>query len=411
MSVSETRGWRGYAFALIIPLVLSACQGETPGTSRGEGDVAGARVIESREAVWPEGGGWRVSEEPIVDIGAERGDEAYELFRVTGARRLADGRIVVANMGTHQLRFFDASGEFLSSAGREGGGPGEFQALLGVWTVGDGSLLTYDLRQRRVSVFQADGSFVRSYQPSLGGSRFGFVNPIGAFDDGSLLVMMGSASGGELREGPSRDPAYLLHIDNEGALRDTLGQLPGPEFYSRSQTTDQGTAFTAVPIIFGRAPQVAVAAGGFYAGSADAYEIDYYAVEGRHPRSIRLDRARAPVAPEDVAAFKRAQLDLAPEAQRPALEQRLADLPVAETLPAHAQLVVDSEGNLWVQDYPLPGAGRSRWAVFDPEGAWLGMVDMAPDFSVYQIGPDFVLGRWSDEVGVEHVRVYELIKS
>jgi hypothetical protein len=91
-------------------------------------------------------------------------------------------------------------------------------------------------------------------------------------------------------------------------------------------------------------------------------------------------------------------------------EQRLADLPVAETLPAHAQLVVDSERNLWVQDYPVPGAERNRWAVFDPEGAWLGMVDMAPDFSVFQIGADFVLGRWSDEVGVEHVMFYELIK-
>jgi hypothetical protein len=401
-----------YSSLLFISLhVLAGCRAEAPGTSSSEAGVASdVRIIESTEARWPEGKGWRVSEQPLVEIGAEQGDEAYALYRVTGARRLADGRIVVANMGTHQLLFFDASGQFLSSSGREGGGPGEFQALVGLWALNDGSLLAYDMRQRRVSVFQANGSFLRSYQPSLDASQFGFANPIGPFSDGSLLVMVGSAGGGKMREGPSRDPAFLIHLDDNGALVDTLAQIPGPEFYARSQTNQGGTTFIAVPIIFGRVPQLAQGTDDFYAGSSDAYEIEHYTVEGRHERTIRLDRPAVEVDSENVDAFKRAQLDRTPEAQRRVLEQRLADLPVAKTLPAHAQLVVDSENNLWVQDFPKVSDERTSWAVFEPEGAWLGTVDMAPGFSVYQIGPDFVLGRWNDEVGVEHVMLYELIK-
>ena len=53
----------------------------------------------------------------------------------------------------------------------------------------------------------------------------------------------------------------------------------------------------------------------------------------------------------------------------------------------------------------------SRWTVFDSQGVMLGVVQTPPAFLVYQIGADFVLGSWSDELDVEHVRLYELIKN
>jgi hypothetical protein len=48
--------------------------------------------------------------------------------------------------------------------------------------------------------------------------------------------------------------------------------------------------------------------------------------------------------------------------------------------------------------------------VFDEGGAALGVVPLPPRFTPHQIGNDFVLGAWKDELDVEHVRLYRLLK-
>src|SRR5690606_16795253 len=111
-------------------LLLAACgAGERAATDIAVRDSAGIALGEDTAAVWPEGGGWHLSPEPLVEIGVLDGAPEDQLFRVVGARRLGDGRIVVANSGTHELRFYDAQGRHLRSVGREGEGPGEFRGL------------------------------------------------------------------------------------------------------------------------------------------------------------------------------------------------------------------------------------------------------------------------------------------
>ena len=78
---------------------------------------------------WPTGEGWRVAAEPTVDIGVLDGAPEYQLFRVRAALTLSDGRIVVSNSGTQQLRLYDPQGRYLVTAGGPGEGPGEFARL------------------------------------------------------------------------------------------------------------------------------------------------------------------------------------------------------------------------------------------------------------------------------------------
>jgi hypothetical protein len=40
----------------------------------------------------------------------------------------------------------------------------------------------------------------------------------------------------------------------------------------------------------------------------------------------------------------------------------------------------------------------------------LGDVTTPADFRITQIGDDFMLGVWRDDLDVEHVRMYELLK-
>jgi len=97
-----------------------------------------------------------------------------------------------------------------------------------------------------------------------------------------------------------------------------------------------------------------------------------------------------------------------------------------ETMPTRQELIVDSEDNAWAERFlglqhsqPMswgveaePGFPEtdSVWDVFNPEGIWLGAVELIPDRAVRQIGNDWVLFGGEDDDGVHHVWLYGLIK-
>ena len=122
--------------ALTLGLTASACDAPSAEAPQGplRRDSAGIELVD-HASLPPVGfGGWDVDPTPDLRIGTMDGPEEHQLFRVSGARLLADGRIVVANVGSADLRYFDANGDYLSSEGRRGGGPGEYEQpdLVGV---------------------------------------------------------------------------------------------------------------------------------------------------------------------------------------------------------------------------------------------------------------------------------------
>jgi hypothetical protein len=102
---------------------------------------------------------WTLNPEPDVSIGVLEGESQYQLFRVTGAVRLRDGIIALANAGTQELRYFDSTGTFLRSAGGRGKGPGEFSALRQIYRRGD---TVRAVEVDRFSDFDAAGRFLGS---------------------------------------------------------------------------------------------------------------------------------------------------------------------------------------------------------------------------------------------------------
>jgi len=116
---------------------------------------AGIQVIESRAPRWENTPHWVVGA-PVVEIGSVDGDSSGILFQVQDAVRLSDGRILVANGGTNELRFFTGSGRHLATIGGTGSGPGEFRWLTGVWVSAD-SMFAFDNALARVSVFTDQG--------------------------------------------------------------------------------------------------------------------------------------------------------------------------------------------------------------------------------------------------------------
>jgi hypothetical protein len=398
----------GLTLCFLLFLALAGCRAEAPRRLAQVRDSAGVEIVENSDYSWPNGQNWRLSDQPLLDIGVLEGDSSYQLYQVIGSRRLSDGRIVVANAGSSELRFYDANGQHLLSTGREGGGPGEFGSMMMLASMTGDSLLVYDWRNQRLSIFDAGGTLARTAQLQFLTELGGFPMIVAPLDDTSLFVGVRTGFGsGEMRSGLSRDNMVFVRCDPDGSLADTLAVLPGGE---------RNTLFDANMVLvgdrpFGRYPAHAASADGFYYGSSDCYEIQYYSETGKLQRSVRRPIPNLEVTDTDIESYKRERLENAQDdAQRQIIERLLAGDPFPQSFPAYGSVLVDAEGNLWVAVYRRPGDDQPRWTVFDPSGQMLGTVSVPERFTVHQIGSDFVLGRWQDELDVEHVQLYELLK-
>ena len=90
---------------------------------------------------------------------------------------VADG---YANCRVHK---FDARGEYLTSWGEPGSGPGQFMLPHGMWIDTDGRVLVADRENDRVQVFSQDGAFLSQWHAELIGPAAVFVD-----SDGTAFV-------------------------------------------------------------------------------------------------------------------------------------------------------------------------------------------------------------------------------
>lgn len=394
--------------SLALWLLCVGCQPEVERSSAAVRDSAEVRIVENSAHEWPAGRGWRLASRPTLDIGASEGGPDYQLFQVVGVLRLSDNRIVIANSGTGELRFYDSSGQFISKAGGKGGGPGEFQGLRWLGRLRADTLVAFDWQNRRISTFDPDGNFVRSVTlEALAPAPPSHVH-VGMFVDGSLLIgAQRLFASGTIRSGVHDDTIFHLRFDPRGATYDTVGRHPGAQSYILAH--DEG--LEVVPLPFGRRPRAAVYRDGYYFGRGDSYAIDHYSAAGELERSIRWLRPNERVTAADKDRYIERSLEaIDDEAERRVIESLLVGIPFPETTPAYAKLCIDSQGYLWVEDYRKPGDERPWWTVFDPDGLMLGRIEFPDRFTIHQIGRDFVLGTWIDEMDVEHVRLYALAK-
>ena len=85
--------------------------------------------------------------------------------------------------------------------------------------------------------------------------------------------------------------------------------------------------------------------------------------------------------------------------------------PFPDTLPAFETLLLQRGGQLWVKEtnFDNPASDTRQWSVFDRRGIPLGAVETPTDLQLFEIGRDYVLGVWKDDLGVEYVQLFELI--
>ncbi len=391
----------------LIALAAAAC-GDRRAVSElrsEEWDSAGIRIVENARPTDGSRLGWRVDSVPSVSIGQHEGEDPYLLHEVRDAMTLSDGRIVVANRGSHELRVFDGHGVHAATWGGEGEGPGEFNSLLEVADWRGDSLIAWYSQGDRLSVFDLDGNFGRTMIPGDLRNRVEEASPGGA-----ILVSGPGDDEFALQAGLTRDERRYEVLDAEGAPVASLGVHRGSEYHMSAS----GDVYRMMTIPFTRSIHTTVWAGRLVVAPNDRYEVRAHHPAGTLGLVVR--REHPPVTP--TSAHMEAYIDRRVAARPPAeqaerrreLREMYGDVPVAETFPAFDRVVADALGHLWVREYDLPGGERANplWTVFDPDGRVLGFVETPHGLRVHEIGEDYILGRATDDFGVEYVQVWRL---
>ncbi len=404
------------AVGLVVTLspMLAACGSESEASvSATVRDSAGVRIIENSKPQWGSEATWRFADAPSLDIGVFEGDPEYQLFRVRGAVRLSDGRIVVANSGTHELRYFGADGTYEQATGSEGGGPGEFKRISVLRRSAGDSVITYDSSNRRVSLFDPAGEFARSFTVEAS-QGFAFFRE--RLSDGTFVMSsMEFGSGG--RDGRFRDTATWVRHAAEGGVLDTIHRFADMEMFMRQ--SDGNVMIMGVP--FGRSTLAAARGTHLLIGTGETFEIREYDETGALVGIIRSLRDPIPLTDADIDHYIRTDIDRTEEENRSEARKTWKDFPFPDLMMPYANFRMDSAGNLWIEVHADAAARTAsqyerasyaaQWHVFDPDGQWLGVVEAPAGFRPTDIGADYVLGTWLDELDVEHVQMYELVKS
>ena len=123
---------------------------------------------------------------------------------------------------------------------------------------------------------------------------------------------------------------------------------------------------------------------------------------------MRSDHTPVPVTNEHFRIERDRRIAAAGSDERSSVEAVFDETPKPDFFPAYLHVRVDDNRNMWVQEYPIPGAAVAVWSVFDSTGTLIGEVEAPLGFEPYHIGDDFLLGTWSDELDVEYVMMYGL---
>ncbi|HUP87752.1 MAG TPA: 6-bladed beta-propeller, partial [Longimicrobiales bacterium] len=108
-------------------------------------------------------------------IGSEDGEDWELLSRVSDVAFDANDNLVVLDAGNNRVLVFDPNGKFLRKIGKKGGGPGELLSPVGLAITKEGFIAVTDLGRPGVSLFKANGTFVRNL---MLGDTLGFPAPL-----------------------------------------------------------------------------------------------------------------------------------------------------------------------------------------------------------------------------------------
>ncbi len=344
---------------------------------------------------------------PVVSIGPKALTDTGapdEFGGVTSVALGPDGEVYVADGRNYEVRVFGLDGAHRRTFGREGEGPGEFEALSSLAWAGD-LLLTLDPMLGRVGEWSGEGEWLgqRRTRGRITGWPGPSFYPVGR--DELYRLALGSAY--ETSFGTALRSLYV-GLNSRGATGDTLPEL---EDASTSAIFCQSAEGILVGFTIPFAPSLMQhpgRGGVMYSALTSDYRI---AVTRNHGAdTVRLIQRPLPPEPVTDAEWEEGTRDF---------EEWIAENRGAEcepsgptryaTRPILGPLYIATDGKLWVLVRRAPG---DLWEVFDPEGRLLASVPAPPHKGTGvapAFGPsDHLLTIRRDSLDLDHVDAWRL---
>ena len=176
-------------------------------------------------------------------------EEAFSV--VSTVRELADGGVLVADALGQVLVHLDLDAGTADTLGSVGEGPDEYRQPDAVWPLPGGRTLLVDLGNGRLTELSPELEFGDTRPYAVGdigpGRDLVLAIPQGVDDAGRLYFRsFGRMGGGEM---PS-DSAYILRLDLESEVVDSVGQvkLPGMTTRTTGGRNNQNTQVSPIPL-------------------------------------------------------------------------------------------------------------------------------------------------------------------
>jgi len=332
---------------------------------------------------------------PLLVLGDWSGDGGTDFQDIVGAFLDREaGVLVVGNSGDGTVRFFSINGDWRKTVGGIGEGPDEFQRLSGVFEYRGDSVLAFDRRGYRASLWPYEGGRVRWVSPEDLPSGLRFPTLRGSLRDGRLLWTAEAVDDRYDEPGVSHSRLATVFLTSpEGRGFQAVGETAGAMLYRyRSSRFARGMAPFS-PRLFAAADDSVV-----YFGSTRFPRAMRVSSAGTPLESVRFDSGRRPVSlaqREADLTIRRSEVERRPPT--PLRAARLAELellPYPDSLPAMGAIVVGRDGRLWVADYVAPQRGADQ--AFPGSRRWAAYSELPRKRQAYHFPERFSL-LWADD--------------
>jgi hypothetical protein len=347
---------------------------------------------------------WHLSPEPTLILGSDS-LPTHTLGSIAAVAGMPNGEIAIADGQAVEVRVFSATGEYLRTIARGGGGPGEFEVIGWMQPSGD-SLLIHDGMRRAVTVLGVDGVPHRVVAPGIDSDR-------------DFLALARRLSGGrwigaEYNMQPSmttpelnRDSVSfgLLGPDGVGPWV-ALGRTAGHAYVFMPATRSFGFArFHVSGIALPLGDRVVLI-------HPDTGTVRLFDASGREVGSFQAPLARQPLTTAMIAeALAADQAAARTEQSRARIAAFYEVEPKPTLLPMARSALGDGDDALWFEEFTLDLLAPQRFLVVGDDGRLLGTVAVPKGVRLLQVGPDWVLGSREDADGRPQVVRYGLTRS
>lgn len=352
-----------------------------------------------RSSFTPIGRAWASSHSTEGILHATSGDD-IELSWVTDVDLDSEGRIYVGDGMADGIVVLDSDLTYSHNIGRRGDGPGEFRSISSVQVVAADSVLVWDSRLRRATVFDPAGHDVRTMILRDSEAMPYWAEAIPR-DSGYLVLFTPTyyASGADLQQ-PRRTNVLRRIVDSPNlADSDSLFAFPaGEALVWRGQDGRGGGAVEVGNHPFGSVPFVAVA-GESHVAYATSLALQVTIIDLGSGVQSGFSYETTPV------EVTRRQLNAAKDGMSRRLKKVLEE-GAPYTWPPVVGMAVDDQDQIWLG--LRMGDGTNEWAAFTRDGSHVTSVLLPSAFELYVARGGQLVGVSEDELDVPRVQVYRL---